>query len=97
MKSSISDGFIINDIILCGMIKWKESDLTDITFEILAKTESQFFCFILFWDFDKFLTKLTRCLILFIMGFASNCSIFKFLTCKAVSLFVLHLLSLGKG
>ena len=30
------------------MIKWNESDVGDIVFEILAKKEVKFFCFILF-------------------------------------------------
>ena len=33
---------------ICDMIKWNESDVADIAFEICAKKESQFCCFILF-------------------------------------------------
>ena len=33
---------------ICDMIKGNDSDVTDIVFEILAKEEVKFFCFILF-------------------------------------------------
>ena len=36
--------------LFCDMVKGNESDVAEIAFEILAKKESQLFCFILFWE-----------------------------------------------
>ena len=41
----------------CDMIKWKESDVADIVFEILAKKDFEFLCFT-FLSVDTFLTTL---------------------------------------
>ena len=49
-KINSSNSFVLlsSAMIICDTIKWNESKFADIVFEILAKKEFKFFCFILF-------------------------------------------------
>ena len=54
---NISSSKIIYPDVICDMIKRNESDVGDIVFEILAKKEDKFFCYIVF-STDKLLITL---------------------------------------